>query len=442
MVIAAKKVGEQEFKYLINGAGEVRKVDYVFVDDFLKEGITAAEDSNGVWHIINQQGKKVGNIEAKNNLEALQKHSLMEYESRAQTATVQYHRAEKMLRDIGLDGQVTQIGQEGFFLSEVNMNGKPQFGLIDAVNKRIIPPQFDHIQTTDAGLGFFRVKVGGKWGVIDDTGNILKDLMYDDINIKNHSLRLLEVQIGDKVGLVQRTEKEIKEIIPVEFSGIHSPRPGTYQGVHHGENYVQIGKGKIIDYTKLSGETTVTNTNFSTRVMEGLTVANTERKLKNGVRRVYDEETSEVVKIMRKLDTDRFLSGFMEPQTRTTLGFEQLTRKAKNMIDQASVDRAIQDTVDREFARYVNNYLGRNDLFDLHKEEKKILQAKRKEIAEELKMRMRRIIEERIQNGAIDKPSETLTDRFLSRFVENLDPNVFDQLEHLRDARSLPIYGT
>ena len=96
------------------------------------------------------------------------------------------------------------IEKFGYFgLAKVKLNGK--YGIIDKVGKEIIPIIYDNLYQIESGL--VRVKLNGKWGVIDTTLKELVPCIYD--HIYSFSSGLAKVKIKNKFGFIDEVGEEV-----------------------------------------------------------------------------------------------------------------------------------------------------------------------------------------------------------------------------------------
>ena len=125
MAIAVKKIDGEEIKHIVDAKGKVTVVHYTFVDDFTSDGIAAAQNKKGMWHIINRDGKRVGNIEASSNLEALDKHMMDRFKIEGKRSEKLETRALALLEKNNHSyTAVHPLKKEGTFLVEAEIDGK------------------------------------------------------------------------------------------------------------------------------------------------------------------------------------------------------------------------------------------------------------------------------------------------------------------------------
>ena len=126
--------------------------------------------------------------------------------------------------------------EDGF--AKVKMNGK--WGVINEDGEFIIEPQYDDIVKRKNGL--YRVKVDGKWGLMNEHEGIIHEPQYDEVG-KCHD-NLIDVKIGNKIGFINLRWQLIVE---PQFDSFY-----FYDGMDYsyGVIRVEIGEKKGLINTK------------------------------------------------------------------------------------------------------------------------------------------------------------------------------------------------
>lgn len=124
------------------------------------------------------------------------------------------------------DLKVYRIGEKG----QLAVQGNNKWGLLDVDCKTLYPITLDSISyfywPTD-NYYVYKVKVGGKEGLLDSTGRLVFPIVFDEI--KNTSDYIL-VKQNDLYGLYQRE----KQILPIEYDEIKheiTPANSKYDGL-------------------------------------------------------------------------------------------------------------------------------------------------------------------------------------------------------------------
>lgn len=72
-------------------------------------------------------------------------------------------------------------------------------GIIDLNNRVVVPIEYDYIMPVNKHL--FKVKVGNKYGVINDFGEVVIPIMYDELSNLRYSEGIFSVKLGEAYGL-------------------------------------------------------------------------------------------------------------------------------------------------------------------------------------------------------------------------------------------------
>lgn len=90
-----------------------------------------------------------------------------------------------------------------------------KYGILDQNHREITQLKYDEIISDFDG--FFRMKLNDKWGFIDRFGHEITPIRYDEVD--NFTNGLAPVQINDKWGFL---DKKGKEIIPLKYDEVNN----------------------------------------------------------------------------------------------------------------------------------------------------------------------------------------------------------------------------
>lgn len=109
---------------------------------------------------------------------------------------------------INIDGyNINTIGHEILIVSKNN-----RYGITDVNFKELVGTKYNTIEYNES-MDEFIVSNNGKYGIIDELGNIKVNLLYDEISIINYSPLLYQVKNDDKFGIMNAEGKLITGII-------------------------------------------------------------------------------------------------------------------------------------------------------------------------------------------------------------------------------------
>jgi len=123
--------------------------------------------------------------------------------------------------------------RDGF--GKVKLNGK--FGLIDKNGKEITPIIYEQISPFKEGENLARVQAGRKWGFIDRTGKEVIPTKFEDFGLGGFKDGLIPAQLNGKWGFIDQAGKEV---IPFKYDNAN----------HFSEGLAGVyldGKGGYID---------------------------------------------------------------------------------------------------------------------------------------------------------------------------------------------------
>jgi len=92
-------------------------------------------------------------------------------------------------------------------LAEVEINGK--YGFIDESGEIVIEPKFDYVASFHRGLA--RVGMNGKYGFIDESGEIVIKPKFDEVSDFDEDISLSKVRINDKYGYINKNGEFVIE---------------------------------------------------------------------------------------------------------------------------------------------------------------------------------------------------------------------------------------
>lgn len=130
------------------------------------------------------------------------------------------------------------FSKNGF--ARVEENGK--YGYINESGEMVIEPQFDDAKNF-SDYGVAPVKVDGKWGTIDESGEVVVEPKFDDM-LAFRIDGLAYVQVDGKWGIINKTGKVIV-----------APRFDHGYGIDIAQNYlIKVENGGKYGYIDITGE--------------------------------------------------------------------------------------------------------------------------------------------------------------------------------------------
>jgi len=113
----------------------------------------------------------------------------------------------------------------GYELLLVNKNNR--YGITDLDFKEIVGTKYDTIQFNEYSKKFI-ISNAGKYGIINENGNIKINLIYDEISIINYSPLLYKVQLENKYGILNE-EGRIIANTEYEEIGYEGPKENSLE---------------------------------------------------------------------------------------------------------------------------------------------------------------------------------------------------------------------
>lgn len=216
---------DKSFFYFNRKAKKMEKLPYYTVEALTENYVSAQEDENAPYLLLNDKNERVGSFES---LSSYDQTVIALQDKDALIITADH----KQVRLKNLE----HISDMNNGYAAVKLNGK--FGFIDANGKQLIPAIYDGAEPfgrmdgyTDADL-FFAVKKGDKWGFVDAQNKTVIPFEYDEVEPFSYGITMA-IKNGNR-GLIN-TRNEI--IAP--FMGGTSYSMST----NFGKRHYSIGAG-------------------------------------------------------------------------------------------------------------------------------------------------------------------------------------------------------